>query len=105
MLGLRRDEATGHLVEDLFAEDFAETLRLALGEQGWNLSELRNIYKLHTATRTGRTLILNIALAPLKRLDAAAPGGVLVVLEDVTGRVRPQEQLQQPEQVSRIGLL
>ncbi|MFL6333073.1 MAG: ATP-binding protein [Pyrinomonadaceae bacterium] len=105
MLGLRRDEATGHLVADLFAEDFAETLRLALGEQGWNLSELRNIYKLHTATRTGRTLILNIALAPLKRADAAVHGGVLVVLEDVTGRVRLEEQLQQREKLSSIGLL
>jgi hypothetical protein len=105
MLGLRRDEATGHRVEDLFAEDFAETLRLALGEQGWGLAELRNIYKLHTATRNGRTLILNIALAPLKRADAAVPGGVLVVLENVTGRVRLEEQLQQREKLSSIGLL
>jgi hypothetical protein len=105
MLGLRRDEATGHRVEDLFAEDFAETLRLALGEQGWELADLRNIYKLHTATRNGRTLILNISLAPLKRADAAEHGGVLVVLEDVTGRVRLEEQLQQREKLSSIGLL
>jgi hypothetical protein len=105
MLGLRRDEATGHLVEDLFAEDFAETLHQALGEQGWDLAELRNIYKLHTATRRGRTLILNIALAPLKRAGASEPGGVLVVLEDVTGRVRLEEQLQQREKLSSIGLL
>jgi two-component system NtrC family sensor kinase len=105
MLGLRRDEAMGQRVEDLFAEDFAETLRLALGEQGWNLAELRNIYKLHTATRNARTLILNIALAPLKRADEAVHGGVLVVLEDVTGRVRLEEQLQQREKLSSIGLL
>jgi PAS domain S-box-containing protein len=105
MLGLRRDEATGHRVEDLFAEDFAETLRQALGAQGWELTELRNIYKLHTATRMNRTLIFNIALAPLKRADAAVHGGVLVVLEDVTGRVRLEEQLQQREKLSSIGLL
>jgi len=105
MLGLRRDEATGQRVEELFAEDFAETLRQALGPQEWRLMELRNIYKLHTATRRGRTLILNIALAPLKRADAAVPGGVLVVLEDVTARVRLEEQLQQREKLSSIGLL
>ena len=105
MLGLRRDEAMGQKVEDLFAEDFAETLRQALGAQEWELAELRNIYKLHTATLTGRTLILNIALAPLKRADAAVHGGVLVVLEDVTGRVRLEEQLQQREKLSSIGLL
>ncbi|HVF67794.1 MAG TPA: PAS domain S-box protein, partial [Pyrinomonadaceae bacterium] len=105
ILGLRRDEATGLLVEDLFAEDFAETLRQVLGGAGWGLSEIRNIYKLHTATRRGRTLILNIALAPLKRANSEEPGGVLVVLEDVTGRVRLEEQLQQREKLSSIGLL
>src|SRR5947209_13909843 len=105
MLGLRRDEATGQRIEDLFAEDFAETLRQVLGERGWELSELRNIYKLHTATRRGRTLILNISLAPLKRADEKAPGGALVVLEDVTARVRLEEQLQQREKLSSIGLL
>ncbi|HYY97028.1 MAG TPA: ATP-binding protein, partial [Pyrinomonadaceae bacterium] len=105
MLGLRRDEATGQRVEDLFAEDFAETLRQVLGGAGWGLSEIRNIYKLHTATRRGRTLILNIALAPLKRAGAEEPGGVLVVLEDVTARVRLEEQLQQREKLSSIGLL
>src|SRR5947209_515484 len=105
MLGLRRDEAMGQSVEDLFAEDFAETLRQVLGERGWELSELRNIYKLHTATRRGRTLIINISLAPLKRADEKAPGGALVVLEDVTARVRLEEQLQQREKLSSIGLL
>jgi len=105
MLGLRRDEATGQRVEDLFAEDFAETLRQALGTHGWELAELRNIYKFHTATRLGRTLILNVGLAPLKRADATVHTGVLVVLEDVTSRVRLEEQLQQREKLSSIGLL
>src|SRR2546423_8979379 len=50
MLGLGRDEATGQRVEDLFAEDFAETLRQALGEPGWGLSGIANIYKCPTAT-------------------------------------------------------
>jgi two-component system, NtrC family, sensor kinase len=105
MLGLRRDEAIAEHVEDLFAEDFAETLRQVLGGAGWELSEVRNIYKLHTATRRGRTLILNISLAPLKRADERAAGGALVVLEDVTARVRLEEQLQQREKLSSIGLL
>ncbi|MBC7931422.1 MAG: PAS domain S-box protein, partial [Rubrivivax sp.] len=105
MLGLRRDEATGQRVEDIFADDFAETLQQALGVQGWEMTELRNIYKLHTATRQGRTLILNVGLAPLKRADATIHTGVLVVLEDVTSRVRLEEQLQQREKLSSIGLL
>jgi PAS domain S-box-containing protein len=105
MLGLRRDEATGQRVEELFAEDFAETLRQVLGGAGWGLHEVRNIYKLHTATRRGRTLILNIAIAPLKSAERETPTGVLLVLEDVTARVRLEEQLQQREKLSSIGLL
>ncbi|MDQ1589735.1 MAG: hypothetical protein QOG71_362 [Pyrinomonadaceae bacterium] len=105
LLGVRRDEAVGARVEDLFAEDFAETLQQALGAGGWELASLRHIYKLHTATRDGRSLILNIAFAPLRRTEIAAHTGALVVLEDVTARVRLEEQLQQREKLSSIGLL
>jgi len=105
MLGVRRDEAVGSRVEDLFAEDFAETLEQVLGGEGWRLSELRNIYKLHTATRSMRPLILNASVAPLKSAGQGEPSGALVVLEDVTARVRLEEQLQQREKLSSIGLL
>jgi two-component system NtrC family sensor kinase len=104
MLGMRRDAAVGLRVEELFAEDFAETLSQVLGNSRWNLKELRHIYKLHTATRTGRSLVLNIALAPLQA-DSQGRTGALVVLEDVTSRMRLEEQLQQREKLSSIGLL
>src|SRR2546421_4078904 len=104
MLGVRRNEAIGKHVEDLFAEDFSETLSQVLGANRWNLMELRHIYKLHTATRMGRPLVLNIALAPLQA-DSQGRTGALVVLEDVTARMRLEEQLQQREKLSSIGLL
>src|SRR6266566_7502682 len=103
ILDLRRDEAIGKRVEDLFSEDFADTLKQVLGTDGWRLREIRNIYKIHTATREGRTLVLNIAIAPLQ--DSHEQTGVLVVLEDVTSRIRLEEQLQQREKLSSIGLL
>ena len=103
MLDLRRDAAIGRRVEDLFSEDFADTLKQVLGKDGWRLQEIRNIYKLHTATRTNRSLVLNIALAPLQ--DAQGQTGALVVLEDVTTRISLEEQLQQREKLSSIGLL
>jgi PAS domain S-box-containing protein len=103
MLDLRRDAAVGRRVEDLFFEDFAETLKQVLGKDGWRLQEIRNIYKLHTATRTNRALVLNIALAPLQ--DAQGQTGALVVIEDVTTRISLEHQLQQREKLSSIGLL
>lgn len=106
MLGLPRDRASGQQVEELFAEEFAETLSQVLGPDGWRLAELRHIYKLHTATRAGRALVVNVALAPLQRAAVKNHAtGTLVVLEDVTGRTRLEEQLQQREKLSSIGLL
>ncbi len=103
ILDLRRDAAVGRRVEDLFSEDFADTLKQVLGKDGWRLKEIRNIYKLHTATRANRGLVLNIALAPLQ--DGQGQTGALVVLEDVTARISLEEQLQQREKLSSIGLL
>lgn len=103
ILDLSRAEAVGKRVEDLFSEDFTDTLHQVLGEDRWRLREIRNIYKIHTATSAGRTLVLNIAIQPLQ--DAQEQTGALVVLEDVTSRVRLEEQLQQREKLSSIGLL
>jgi PAS domain S-box-containing protein len=104
ILEIGRDDAMGKRVAELFSEDFADTLQQVLGNEGWRLQRLRNIYKLHTATRHGRSLVLNIALAPLQG-DSLVQSGALVVLEDVTGRIRLEEQLQQREKLSSIGLL
>jgi len=102
--GITRDEAVGSRVEDLFAEDFADTLHQVLGPDGWRLSTPRQIYKLHTKTRGGRAVVLNVALAPL-RADSSELTGALVMLEDVTQRQDLEEQLQQREKLSSIGLL
>jgi len=99
-----REEVIGKNVEELFAQDFADTLHQVLGEPGWRLIHTRNIYKLHTATGAGRALVLNIAIAPLWA-DSQEQTGALVVFEDVTERLRLEDQLQQREKLSSIGLL
>ena len=104
MFSLGRDEAIGLKVEDLFVEDFADTLKQVMGPDGWQLRQTRQIYKLHTATRAGRSLVLNIALAPLCA-DSREQTGALVVFEDVTERLQLEEQLQQREKLSSIGML
>ena len=104
IVSISREEAVGRKVEDLFAEDFADTLRQVLGPEGWQLQQTRQIYKLHTATRDGRSLVLNIAVAPLCA-DSQEQTGALVVFEDVTQRLQLEEQLQQREKLSSIGLL
>ena len=104
IFAIGREEAIDKRVEELFAEDFADVLRQVLGSEGWKMRQTRQIYKLHTATRAGRSLTLNVALAPLWA-DSAEQTGALVVFEDVTERLHLEEQLQQREKLSSIGLL
>jgi two-component system NtrC family sensor kinase len=104
MLGIRREETLGKLVEELFDENFAHNLTQILGKSRWHLQELRNAYKLHTTSADGKPLILNVAVAPLRSVSNEQTGSI-VVLENVTSRVKLEETLQQSEKLSSIGLL
>lgn len=104
MLGLSREEAQGKLVEQVFDADFAQNLSQILGKSKWHLQELRHGYKLHTTNLTGKHLILNVAVAPL-RSAVQEQTGAIIVLENVSSRVKLEESLQQNEKLSSIGLL
>jgi PAS domain S-box-containing protein len=104
MLGVRRADTVGKRVEELFDENFAHNLTQILGKSRWHLQELRNAYKLHTTSADGKPLILNVAVAPLRSVSNEQTGSI-VVLENVTSRVKLEETLQQSEKLSSIGLL
>lgn len=104
MLGLDREETVGRLVEELFDENFTDNISQVLGKTGWHLNELRHVYKLHTNAANGKSLILNVAVAPLRSISSEQRGAI-IVLENVTSRVKLEESLQQSEKLSSIGLL
>ncbi len=104
MIGLGRDETVGKLVEEIFDESFARNLENILGKSRWHLTEVRNAYKLHTYDVGGRSLILNVAVAPLRSVSNQQTGAI-IVLENVSSRVKLEETLQQSEKLSSIGLL
>lgn len=104
LMGLDRNEAVGKLVEEVFDQGFALNLENILGKSRWHLTEVRNAYKLHTHDRKGRSLILNVAVAPLRSVSHQQTGSI-IVLENVTSRVKLEETVQQSEKLSSIGLL
>ncbi len=104
MMGLTREESVGKLVEEVFDESFALNLGSILGKSKWHLTEIRNAYKLHTYDRHGASLILNVAVAPLRSISTSQTGAI-IILENVSGRVKLEETLQQSEKLSSIGLL
>ncbi len=104
MIGRNRDEVVGRRVEDIFDESFALNLENILGKSRWHLTEIRNAYKLHTFDADGKSLILNVAVAPLRSVSNQHTGAI-IVLENVSSRVKLEETLQQSEKLSSIGLL
>jgi PAS domain S-box-containing protein len=104
MLGLSRQETIGRLVEDIFDRAFAVNLENILGKSRWHLTEIRHAYKLYTNSSDGKALILNVAIAPLRSVSQNQTGAI-IVLENVTSRVKLEETLQQSEKLSSIGLL
>jgi len=104
MMGLSRSETIGKSVEDVFDRSFAFNLDNILGKSRWHLTETRHAYKLHTKAADGKSLILNVAVAPLRSVSQGQTGAI-VVLENVSSRVKLEETLQQSEKLSSIGLL
>lgn len=104
MMGHSRVELIGRVVEDIFDEGFAMNLTTILGKSKWHLTEIRNAYKLHAYDSAGRSMILNVAVAPLRSVSSEQTGAI-IVLENVSARVKLEETLQQSEKLSSIGLL
>jgi two-component system NtrC family sensor kinase len=100
--GRSRLQVLGRTLDAVFPESFLDALRgsLVLGDH----EEIAHIYKLHLPSATGRSLMVNVSVAPFQ----AAPGercGTILILDDVTVRVRLEEQLQHTEKMASVGLL
>ena len=102
--GLPRAKAIGQRIGEVFAPIMLRTLRSMTTGGGWHAGEPSTVYKFRTHSSDGRDLILNISLAPLQSKKAEFEG-TLVAIEDVTERIHLEEQLQQSEKLSSIGLL
>jgi two-component system NtrC family sensor kinase len=102
LYGKKREEVLGRPLAEVLPATFMEALRgtLALGDQG----EIGHIYKLHLQTANGRSLMVNASVAPFQGGPAERCGTVLI-LDDVTARVRLEEQLLHTEKMASVGLL
>jgi len=104
LMGLSREQTVGKMVDEVFDKSFALNIENILGRSRWHLTEIRNAYKMHTTDSHGKSLILNVAVAPLRSVSNQQTGAI-IVLENVSSRVKLEETLQQSEKLSSIGLL
>jgi PAS domain S-box-containing protein len=110
--GFTSEAAIGCTLTDLFDAPFVEALRAAREEHPYGAT----LYRVPLTSRKGgedgspeadTRLLVNATEVPLQAPsgDATAVVGTILLIEDITGHVRLEEQLQISEKMASIGLL
>ncbi len=104
--GLPRAEAVGRRLDDLFAASVIETLRAARRDAPGGAALFR-VPLMGRPVQSGKRLLVNMATVPLQTAmgGPSTMAGTMLIVEDVTARVRLEEQLQISEKMASIGLL
>jgi PAS domain S-box-containing protein len=96
--GVRRAQAIGAGLSEVFPARFVEALRAARAENPTGAS----LFKLPLSDR----LLVNVTAVPLQsHAGPAGAAGTILLFDNVTDRVRLEEQLQISEKMASIGLL
>ena len=105
MYGVPRDRAVGLRLGELFDAPLVDAVRAARAESP--IGAVLNRVPLARRQAVGDLrLLVNVTVVPLRPLGGVAvPQGTLVLMENVTGRARLEEQLQISEKMASIGLL
>ncbi len=110
--GFTRETAVGRTLTDVFDLQFVEALRAAREEYPYGATLYRVPMSSRKTAEAGSAsadtrLLVNATEVPLQTPDgdAATVAGTILLLEDITGHVRLEEQLQISEKMASIGLL
>jgi two-component system, NtrC family, sensor kinase len=99
LLDIPKNEALHRKLDETLPGELAREIAAhAMGDH------VSGIYKHHVHTRSGRHIVVNASIAPLLGKDGAQLGR-LVLLDDITQRVRLEDQLLQTEKLTSLGLL
>ncbi len=102
LYGLPREQAIGKRIPEVFRPSIVNALKQYTDRS--DVGEPVTVYKFRTQDLDERDLTLNISLAPLHNKIGDVEG-TLIAIEDVTARIALEQQLQQTEKLSSIGLL
>jgi len=103
MTGIERDQAVGRKLGEVLPTDLVESVRNALAGPGWTIQETAHLHKISLTGKDRTPRLVNISLAPFF-LQEGINTGTLLLLDDVTEKVRLEGQLLQAEKLSSIGL-
>ncbi len=101
--GIDREAAIGREFGSLLPPAFLAALRSVMPGRDWTVSDTVRLQKTALVNGDGKTALVNVSVTPFL-LNEDVMTGTLLVLEDVTEKVRLEDQLMQAEKLSSIGL-
>ncbi|HEV2288154.1 MAG TPA: ATP-binding protein [Candidatus Acidoferrales bacterium] len=99
MLGISRNEAVTHTLDEILPADLVAEMASRSSDE-----RVASIYKFRLYNRDGRRYVVNASFAPLIGKNGERLGR-LILLDDITQRVRLEEQMVQNEKLTSLGLL
>ena len=107
--GVTREDAVGRTLGEMFDAPFVEALRVAREEYpyGATLSRVPLSSRGAEGGETAGRVLVNATEVPLQNVsgEEAAVVGTILLIEDITDRVRLEEQLQISEKMASVGVL
>jgi signal transduction histidine kinase len=110
--GVGRTDAVGRLLAEVFDAPFVEAVRAARKENPAGallfkvpLTGRRADAADEAPSPVPPRLLVNVTAVPLQGSPGAGVAGTILLIEDITDRVRLEEQLQISEKMASIGLL
>src|SRR5215469_14366672 len=99
LIGVPREDAVGRKLEEVLPADLMAEIAARSADE-----HVSSLYKFHMQNREGRNLVVNVSIAPLVG-KAGDRIGRLILFDDVTQRMRLDEQVFQNEKLTSLGLL
>ena len=99
LIGIARSEAVNRRIEEVLPPDLVAEIAARADEE-----RISSIYKLQLRNCAGRNLVVNVSMTPLVG-KAGERLGRLILVDDITQRMRLEEQLVQTEKLTSLGLL
>src|SRR5262252_1067613 len=103
--GVSRDRAIGRRLNEVFDAPFVEALAAARRDQPTGATLYRVPLTARHRDGDAARILVNATSVPLQDPAGEAVIGAILLIEDITGRVRLEEQLQISEKMASIGLL
>jgi PAS domain S-box-containing protein len=102
--GLSRSEVLGKNIEEVFAPELLRSMRRLVEGPRWIVENTSRLQKTHLQSKDGHTRLVNITFSPFVSQDDIVTD-TLLVFDDITEKVRLENQLMQAEKLTSIGLL